>query len=136
MSEHWEQIQTLQMSLQTAELRLGPQEDIRELRLSCSLLTIARGSCLLVITAQDAPSSSPCGSIHISADRPIMTADVILSNRDFDNLTEGLGRPTLRPVSIILALQKQLSVSVEGYLRIEDDQHIDIVGISTQIPLK
>ena len=43
---------------------------------------------------------------------------------------------TLRPVSVILALQKQLSVSVEGYLRIEADQHIDIVGISTQIPLK
>ena len=136
MSEHWEQIQTLQMSLQTAELRLGPQEDIRELRLSCSLLSIARGSCLLVITAHDAASSSPCGTIHISVDRPVMAAEIILSNRDFDSLTEGLSRPTLRPVSVILALQHQLSVSMEGFLRIETDQHIDIVGISTQIPLK
>jgi len=136
MSEHWEQIQTLQMSLQTAELRLGPQEDIRELRLSCSLLSIARGSCLLVITARDAASSSPCGTIHISVDRPFMAAEIILSNRDFDSLTEGLSRPTLRPVSVILALQDHLSVSMEGFLRIETDQHIDIVGISTQIPLK
>ena len=136
MSEHWEQIQTLQMSLQTAELRLGPQENIRELRLSCSLLSIARGSCLLVITAHDAVSSSPCGAIHIFADRPVMAAEIVLSNRDFDSLTEGLSRPTLRPVSVILALQNQLSVSMEGFLRIETDQHIDIVGISTQIPLK
>ena len=136
MSEHWEQIQTLQMSLQTAELRLGPQEDIRELRLSCSLLSIARGSCLLVITAHDTASPSPCGTIHISADRPVMAAEIVLSNRDFDRLTEGLSRPTLRPVSVILALQHQLSVSMEGFLRIETDQHIDIVGISTQIPLK
>ena len=136
MSDHWEQIQTLQMSLQTAELRLGPQEDIRELRLSCSLLTIARGSCLLVITAQDISSLSPCGSIHISVDRPVMTAKISLSNRDFDNLTEGLSRPTLRPVCVILALQEQLSVSVEGFLQIEADQHIEIAGISTQIPLK
>ena len=136
MSEHWEQIQTLQMSLQTAELRLGPQEDIRELRLSCSLLSIARGSCLLIITAHDAASSSPCGTIQISVDRPVMAAEIVLSNRDFDSLTEGLSRPTLRPVSVILALQHQLSVSMEGFLRIETDQHIDIVGISTQIPLK
>ena len=136
MSDHWEQIQTLQMSLQTAELRLGPQEDICELRLSCSLLTIARGSCLLIVRAQDAPSLSPCGSIHISVDRPVMTAEISLSNRDFDNLTEGLSWPTLRPVSVILALQEQLSVSIEGFLRIEADQHIDIAGISTQIPLK
>ena len=136
MSEHWEQIQTLQMSLQTAELRLGPQEDIRELRLSCSLLTIARGSCLLIITAQDESSSSPCGLIHISADRPIMNAEIVLSNRDFDNLTEGLSRPTLRPVSVILALQEKLTISLEGFLRVEADQHINIAGISTQIPLK
>ena len=65
-----------------------------------------------------------------------MAAEIVLSNRDFDSLTEGLSRPTLRPVSVILALQHQLSVSMEGFLRIETDQHIDIVGISTQIPLK
>ena len=136
MTDHWEQIQTLQMSLQTAELRLGPQENIRELRLSCSLLTIARGSCLLIVTSHDSPSASPCGSIHISADRPIMTAEIVLSNHDFDTLTDGLSRPALRPVSIVLALQEQLSVSLEGFLRIEADRDVDIVGISTQIPLK
>jgi hypothetical protein len=65
-----------------------------------------------------------------------MTAEISLSNRDFDNLAEGLSWPTLRPVSVILALQKQLSVSIEGFLRIEADQRIAIAGISTQIPLK
>ena len=65
-----------------------------------------------------------------------MTAEIVLSNHDFDTLTDGLSRPALRPVSVILALQEQLSVSIEGFLRIEADQRIDIAGISTQIPLK
>ena len=136
MAENWDQIQTLQMSLQTAELRLGPQEDIRELRLSCSLVTIARGTCNLTITSKDTAPLSPCGTIHISIDRPVMTAKIALSTHDFTSIADALSLPSIRPVSVILALQEQLSVSVEGFLRIETDRNIAIAGISTQIPLK
>ena len=47
MDTHWEQINSIQMSLHTSELILNHTKNHKELQISCSLVNIARGKCNL-----------------------------------------------------------------------------------------
>ena len=49
MDTHWEQINSIQMSLHTSESILNHTKNHKELQISCSLVNIARGKCNLSI---------------------------------------------------------------------------------------
>ena len=137
MSQQWEKTDLIQMSVQTAELRFEPHLDDPVLFLSCSLVNIARGSCQLTLMATTPPSpSAAVGELVISADRPVMSGHVAVSEKQFERMFQALRVSPARPVTLAVKLTDQLPVSLEGFLFIDDDQTSEIVSLQVNIPLK
>ena len=134
MSEAWNQTDNIVMAVQTAELRRPTLSLPANLFLSCSLMNIARGKCLLEVTGEETPSS--IGTIHIELDRPVMHAAAKIPQNLMDQMIRALSRNSPRPISITLKVDSQLTVSIDGELRIEKEQTIDIIDISVTLPLK
>ena len=78
-NNEWQDIQAIHMSIQSVDLHnIGIKMD-RELRISCGLINIARGQCNLRICPSDSKSiNQKIGNLHISADRPVMTAEITM----------------------------------------------------------
>ena len=136
MSQQWEKTDLIQMSVQTAELRFEPHLDDPVLFLSCSLVNIARGSCQLTLVATTPPPPATCGELVISADRPVMSGSVAVSEKQFERMFQALRVSPARPVTLAVKLGDRLPVSLEGFLFIDDDQTSKIVSLQVNIPLK
>lgn len=58
MNDDWQQTDQIVMSVQTAEVRQAGINETPTLKLSCSLVNIARGQCMLEIAAGTPESST------------------------------------------------------------------------------
>ena len=147
----WSQIDSIQMSVQTADLSLLNNTEDQQLSLSCTLLTIARGKCNLEIqhyknsceeTPQDASYDGLfggfSGGVIIPRDRPVMQCKGAMPHSHFRGLTEKFIaiQSVGRPITVTLYLQDKLSVSVNGDLYIEDTRKITIKHIDFVFPLR
>jgi hypothetical protein len=147
----WSQIDSIQMSVQTADLSVLNNINDQQLSLSCTLLTIARGKCNVEIqhyknsseeTLQDATYdgifSGFSGSVIIPRDRPVMQCKGVMPPSHFRVLTEKFIaiQSVGRPITVTLYLQDKLSVSVNGDLYIEDTRKITIKHIDFVFPLR
>jgi hypothetical protein len=132
----FDSINTIQMSLQSAEQHLHHNDCITQLQLSCSLINIARGSCVVVIRPDGKVGQSPFGSIHIPADRPVMQAQISLASESFDYLAEHLRHPVARPVTLVITVIDKLSVSQEGLLFIDSPLDTAVTDIYWSLPIK
>ena len=136
MDTHWEQINSIQMSLHTSELILNHTKNHKELQISCSLVNIARGKCNLSIYEESNKKTRITGKLHISAKRAIMSGFIKLTKIEFNELIKSLSLPYVRPISIIIDLTESLPVSIEGILRIDKNKDFKISNFSTIFPLK
>ena len=147
----WSQIDSIQMSVQTADLSVLNNTTDQQLSLSCTLLTIARGKCNVEIqhyknsaeeALQDASydgfSGGFSGGVIIPRDRPVMHCKGVMPASHFNALTEKFIaiRSVGRPITVTLYLQDKLSVSVNGDLYIEDTREITIKHIDFIFPLR
>ena len=151
----WSQIDSIQMSVQTADLSVLNNTTDQQLSLSCTLLTIARGKCNVEIqhyknsaeeVSQDASydglsggfSGGFSGGVIIPRDRPVMQCKWVMPASHFNALTEKFIaiRSVGRPITVTLYLQDKLSVSVNGDLYIEDTREITIKHIDFIFPLR
>ena len=147
----WSQIDSIQMSVQTADLSVLNNTTDQQLSLSCTLLTIARGKCNVEIqhyknsaeeVSQDASydgfSGGFSGGVIIPRDRPVMQCKGVMPASHFSALTEKFIaiRSVGRPITVTLYLQDKLSVSVNGDLYIEDTREITIKHIDFIFPLR
>ena len=132
----FDSLNTIQMSLQSAEQQLHHNVCITQLQLSCSLINIARGSCVVVIRPDGTVGQSPFGSIHIPADRPVMQAQISLASESFDYLAAHLRHPVPRPVTLVITVMDKLSVSQEGLLFIDDPLDTPVTDIYWSLPIK
>ena len=143
----WSQIDSIQMSVQTADLSLLNNTEDQQLSLSCTLLTIARGKCNVEIqhyknsadeTPQDAYYDEFSGGVIIPRDRPVMQCKGVMPPSHFRELTKKFIaiQSVGRPITVTLYLQDKLSVSVNGDLYIEDTREITIKQIDFLFPLR
>ena len=147
----WSQIDSIQMSVQTADLSVLNNTTDQQLSLSCTLLTIARGKCNVEIqhyknSAEEVPQDASydgfsggfSGGVIIPRDRPVMQCKGVMPASHFNALTEKFIaiRPVGRPITVTLYLQDKLSVSVNGDLYIEDTREITIKHIDFIFPLR
>ena len=132
----FDSLNTIQMSLQSAEQHLHHNDGITQLQLSCSLINIARGSCIVVIRPDGKAEQSPFGSIHIPADRPIMQAQISLASKTFDDLAAHLRHPAPRPVTLVMSVVDRLSVSQAGLLYIDESLDTAVTDIFWSLPIK
>ena len=132
----FDSLNTIQMSLQSAEQQLHHNEGITQLQLSCSLINIARGSCVVIIRPDGALGQSPFGSIHIPADRPVMQAQISLASKTFDALVDNLRHIAPRPVTLVITVMDKLSVSQDGLLFIDESLDTAVTSIYWSLPIK
>ena len=147
----WSQIDSIQMSVQTADLSVLNNTTDQQLSLSCTLLTIARGKCNVEIqhyknSAEEVPQDASyegfsggfSGGVIIPRDRPVMQCKGVMPASHFNALTEKFIaiRSVGRPITVTLYLQDKLSVSVNGDLYIEDTREITIKHIDFIFPLR
>ena len=132
----FDSLNTIQMSLQSAEQHLHHNDGLTQLQLSCSLINIARGSCVVVIRPDGTVGQSPFGSIHIPADRPVMQAKISLALETFDALVGNLRHLAPRPVTLVMTVMDKLSVSQDGLLFIDESLDTAITHVYWSIPIK
>ena len=152
----WHQTDQINMSVQMADISLDGFTAARALKINCNLKNIARGQCAVTIRPDDdehddngnaddghddAPDASKSesqagGQLHIFVDRPLMTADLTVSNRYFDRLTSYMSKASNRPMELVLTLKEALAVSIDGDLSIDSETIITITSISVNIPVK
>ena len=142
MNDEWQQTDQIVMSVQTAELRQSGINEAPTLNLSCGLVNIARGQCLLKIEAKKKQSgdfdnvTTAIGSLTIEIDRPVIQGTATIPKSLYDSLVTRLASAPPRPVSISLRIAQKLAVSLEGDLRIDDVTEVVVNNLSVTIPLK
>ena len=130
------QTKSVHMAVQTAELNLLGYNLEQELSLSCSLMNISRGHCVIKVKPVDLMGSKSTGNLDISIDRPVMKAEVALGGDRFSELCVLIKNDTSRPVTVIMMLNAPLSVNLAGDLLINSPAKLKITDLSWIIPLK
>ena len=138
----WHQTDQINMSVQMATISLAGFAALPTLKINCNLKNIARGQCAVTIQPvedRDGDGDSAkaaSGQLHIFVDRPLMTAEISVSDSYFERLTHYMNRGNNRPMELILTLETELAVSIDGDLRIDEETIITINNISVNIPVK
>jgi len=135
-ASEFNEITEIQMSLQLAEHQLQHNPFQEQLHLSLSLLSIARGSCKMIIRPDGQRAPSFVGALHIPADRAVMQATVALPQNSFDDLAQKLPQLGPRPINLLATLDKPLSVDYDGILFIDPPIDAAITNLVWTIPLK
>ncbi len=78
-----QKLSTISISVFSADLKLIGFECKRELHLSCGLINIARGNCIIVMRPD---ANKVNGEILISSERPVMNADLSVTPILFDQV--------------------------------------------------
>ena len=129
-------ITEIQMSLQLAEHQLQHNPFQEQLHLSLSLLSIARGSCKMVIHPDRKAAPAFAGTLHIPADRAVMQATIALPQNPFDDLAQKLRLTGPRPINLLATLDKPLTVDYNGILFLDPPVDAAITNLVWTIPLK
>jgi hypothetical protein len=135
-ASEFNEITEIQMSLQLAEHHLQHNPFQEQLHLSLSLVSIARGSCKMIIRPDGQRAPSFVGALHIPADRAVMQATISLAQKPFDDLTQKLRQSGPRPINLLTTLDKPLSVDYNGILFIDPPVDAAITNLVWTIPLK
>ena len=123
----------IHISVLSADLKLIGIENRRELHLSCDLINIARGNCNIILRQE---SNKFEGFVYISADRPIMNSEIKVAPVIFDQVQSSLKHNTGRPLQLILMLDKELTVDIQGVLTINHSINAKIIDISWILPIR
>lgn len=136
MTEKWQQTDLIVMAVQTAELRQAGVRQKPKLNLSCSLVNIARGQCMLEVSAGQVSDNSEVGELVIEIDRPVMQGVITIPQPLYDALLNCLYSAPPRPISLSLTIATRLAVSLEGDLRINDKTSVKVLDLAVNLPLK
>ena len=140
----WLPTASINMTVQSSELSLSGFNATPCLNVMCNLTSIARGRVALKVKpdsdANDAQNdrgedTHPHGRLDIFVDRAVMDGEIILPVAAFDRLCRSINLARARPVALTLALSENLSVSIEGDLKIADDMTLNITDLNWTLPL-
>ena len=124
------------MSLQFAEHQVQHNLFQEQLHLSLSLVSIARGSCKMIIRPDGQAAPPFIGALHIPAERAVMQATIALPQNPFDDLAQKLRLTGPRPINLLATLDKPLTVDYNGILFIDPPVDAAITNLVWTIPLK
>ena len=136
MHDDWQQTDKIVISVQTAELRQASINEAPTLNLSCSLVNIARGQCIIEIAAGTPTTSNEIGNLLIEIDRPVMRGHAVIPTQLYNSIVSCLSNAPPRPISMNLTIATKLAVSVEGDLRINEKTEVTVNDLSVILPLK
>ena len=117
--QFFESITEIEMRVHRAEQQIQSCEKAECLVLNLSLITIARGSCSMVISPGQIEKGY-CAKLHIPIDRNVIEATIKLPQEQFDKLTRHMSQIGDRAVTAKMTLDKTLVLDHQGCLIIED----------------
>ena len=124
------------MAVQTAEIRQAGVGSQPTLNLSCSLVNIARGQCMLEISAGETSAGADIGQLVIEIDRRVIRGQATIPQTLYDFVLSCLASTPPRQISLSLSIASKLAVSLEGDLRIDDETTVNISDLAVTLPLK
>lgn len=130
-----EKLSSLQMFVQSAELRILGVHSRFSLEVSCQLSNIARGSCTLSFQPVDSIPLHRLGQIQVPINRPVMTGELSVTRPLFDLLRQELRHAASRPASIVLALAEEIAVTSLGDLWLDKTTTLTVRDMSVILPL-
>ena len=136
MTSEIQELQAVHMSVQTADLNMIGFSCEETITLSCGLMNIGRGICSVTIKPISCLTPKGRGSLDIEINRPYMKANIDLSLESFIKTRELLLRTSVRPATLVILLDKSLSVNLKGDLLINKETNRKINDISWILPLK
>lgn len=123
------------MFVQSAELHIVGIHPQLTLEVSCQLSNIARGSCVLSLHPVDTVPLHTLGQIQVPINRPVMHGELSISRSLLDLLRSELRHTSVRPASILLALDEEIAVTSLGDLWIDKTTTLTVRDMSVILPL-
>ncbi len=117
--QFFESITEIEMRVDSAEQQIQSYTGAEHLFLKLSLITIARGSCSMIILP-GRPQPGHCGKLHIPSERNVIEAVITLPQEYFDRLIKRMARTADRAVLAKVTLDKTLVLDHHGCLIIDN----------------
>ena len=133
--DFFEHIDTIEMRIRSAEQKIESWAGTESLLITLSLITIARGTCAMVINPNDKKTSSS-GQLHIPLNRNVIEASVEMPRRHFDQLVKQIAQTAERSVTAKMTLSTTLVLDSGGCLIIEETTDASITSLNWHLPLK
>ena len=117
--EQFQLTNRIEMQIGSVEYQIETSTEAESLALKLSLVTIARGSCLMYIKPSVATSGF-CGTLKIPLDRNVIEARVEMSHMLFNRLIKRISETAVRRVTATVEINKTLTLDHDGCLIIDD----------------
>ena len=117
--EQFQLTNRIEMQIGSVEYQVETSTAAESLAITLSLVTIARGSCLMSIKPGPATSGF-CGTLKIPLDRNVIEARVEMSHMLFNRLIKRIAETAVRRVTATVEIDKTLTLDHDGFLIIGD----------------
>jgi hypothetical protein len=133
--QFFESITEIEMRVHSAEQKIQSNKNAECLVLKLSLITIARGSCSMIISPGP-PKKGYLAKLHIPRDRNVIEAAITVPQEHFDKLTNRMSQIVDRTVTAKMTLDKTLVLDNQGCLIIDDSTDALITDLVWTFSLK
>jgi hypothetical protein len=133
--EQFQLTNRIEMRVGSVEYQVDASTAAESLAIKLSLVTIARGSCLMHIKSSTATSGF-CGALKIPLDRNVIEARVDMSHMLFNRLIQRIAETALRRVTATVEIDKTLTLDHDGFLIIGDSTEALIENLTWTFGLR
>ena len=133
--EFFEQIDTIEMRVRSAEQKIQLGAHTEQLLITLSLITIARGSCSMMITPSEIKAGFT-GQLHIPLNRNVIEAKLLFPEQYFDKFVDQIVRTAEKTITAKMTLNKTLVLDNNGCLIIDEPTDAKIKNLLWSMTLK
>ena len=133
--EQFQLTSRIEMQIGSVEYQVETSTAAESLAIKLSLVTIARGSCLMYIKSCTTTSGF-CGTLKIPFDRNVIEATVEMSHMLFNRLIKRIAETAERRVTATVEINKTLTLDHEGCLIIDDTTEASIDNLTWTFGLR
>lgn len=133
--QFFESITEIEMRVHSAEQQIQSKIDAEYLSLKLSLITIARGSCSMIIIPGERQKEY-CGKLHIPSDRNVIEATITVPQKHFSQLIKRMVQTADRSILAKVTLDQTLVLDHQGCLIIENSIDALILDLVWTLTLK
>ena len=135
MSE-WLHINKIEMLVVKADYKYELANTVEKISLSCELLNIARGRCEVKFFKCSKKTLDK--KLFISSKKAIMSADIELSEQNFNNLNNTFfkySNQRSKKIKIIFLMDKAEATNSAGILSLDNDLMTNLKDVNFNIPI-
>ena len=133
--EQFQLTDRIEMQIGSVEYQVETSTAAESLVIKLSLVTIARGSCLMYVKSSTATSGFR-GTLKIPLDRNVIEARVEMSRMLFNRLIKRIAETAVRRVTATIEISKTLTLDHDGCLIIDDSTEALIENLTWTFALK